>query len=74
MARERMKLDASIGGIKEMGGQPNALFIIDTTKEDIAVAEANKLGIPVFAIVDSNASPDGVDFVIIEKAAPIQVG
>jgi small subunit ribosomal protein S2 len=64
MIRERAKLDASIGGIKEMGGQPSAIFIIDTTKEDIAVAEANKLGIPVFAIVDSNASPDGVDFVI----------
>jgi small subunit ribosomal protein S2 len=64
MARECDKLEASIGGIKEMGGQPNAIFIIDTMKEDIAVAEANKLGIPVFAVVDSNASPDGVDFII----------
>lgn len=62
--RERQKLEMSIGGIKDMGGQPDALFIIDTTKEDIAVKEANKLGIPVFAIVDSNASPDGVDYVI----------
>lgn len=62
--RERQKLEMSIGGIKDMGGQPDALFIIDTTKEGIAVKEANKLGIPVFAIVDSNASPDGVDYVI----------
>lgn len=64
LTRERDKLEASIGGIKEMGGQPDALFIIDTIKEEIAVKEANKLGIPVFAIVDSNATPDGVDFVI----------
>ncbi len=47
-----------------MGGQPDALFIIDTTMEDIAIKEANKLGIPVFAIVDSNASYEGVDYVI----------
>ena len=64
MAREKEKLESSIGGIKEMGGQPDALFIIDTTKEDIAVKEANKLGIPVFAIVDTNADPDGIDYVI----------
>ncbi|MFN3701755.1 MAG: 30S ribosomal protein S2 [Alphaproteobacteria bacterium] len=64
MTRERDKLELSIGGIKDMGGQPDALFIIDTTNEDIAIKEANKLGIPVFAIVDSNASPDGVDYVI----------
>ncbi len=64
LTREREKLELSIGGIKDMGGQPDALFIIDTTKEDIAVQEANKLGIPVFAIVDSNASPDGVDYII----------
>ncbi len=64
LSREREKLELSIGGIKEMGGQPDAMFIIDTTKEDIAVAEANKLGIPVFAIVDSNANPDGVDYLI----------
>lgn len=62
--RERQKLELSIGGIKDMGGQPNALFIIDTTREDIAVKEANKLGIPVFAIVDSNANPDGVDYLV----------
>ena len=64
MSRERDKLDASIGGIKEMGGQPDALFVIDTTKEDIAVMEANKLGIPVFAIVDTNADPEGINFLI----------
>jgi small subunit ribosomal protein S2 len=64
LARERDKLELSIGGIKEMGGQPDALVIIDTTKEDIAVAEANKLGIPVFGIIDSNADPDGIDYPI----------
>jgi small subunit ribosomal protein S2 len=64
MAREKEKLESSIGGIKEMGGQPDALFIIDITKEDIAVKEANKLGIPVFAIADTNADPDGIDYVI----------
>lgn len=64
MTRERNKLDASIGGIKDMGGQPDALFVIDTNKEDIAIKEANKLGIPVFAIVDSNSSLDGVDYPI----------
>lgn len=64
MTREHDKLALSIGGIKDMGGKPDAIFIIDVTKEDIAVKEANNLGIPVFAIVDTNASPDGVDFVI----------
>lgn len=64
MTKEREKLVASIGGIKDMGGQPDALFIIDVTKEDIAVKEANKLGIPVFAIVDTNADPQGVDYII----------
>lgn len=64
LTREREKLQASIGGIREMGGQPDAMFVIDTTVEDIAIKEANKLGIPVFAIVDSNAEPDGVDYVI----------
>ena len=64
MTRERDKLEATIGGIKDMGGKPDALFVIDTEKEDIAIKEANKLGIPVFAIVDTNASPDGVDYVI----------
>ena len=64
MTKERDKLLASIGGIKDMGGQPDALFIVDITKEDIAVKEANKLGIPVFAIVDTNADPQGVDYII----------
>lgn len=64
MTRERDKLVDTIGGIKDMGGQPDAIFIIDTNMEDIAIKEANKLGIPVFAIVDSNSSYEGVDFVI----------
>ncbi len=64
MTRERDKLELSIGGIKEMGGQPDALFVIDTSKEDIAIKEANKLSIPIFAIVDTNSDPDGIDFVI----------
>jgi small subunit ribosomal protein S2 len=64
MTRERDKLEASIGGVKEMGGLPDALFVIDTTKEDIAIAEANKLGIPVFAILDTNSDPTGVTFPI----------
>ena len=64
LTRERDKLELSIGGIKDMGGQPDALFVIDTNNEDIAIKEANKLGIPVFAIVDSNANPEGVDYLI----------
>ena len=64
LTREREKLEMTLGGIKEMGGLPDMLFIIDTNKEDIAVSEANKLGIPVVAIVDSNASPVGVDYPI----------
>lgn len=64
MTRERDKLEMSIGGIKDMGGQPDAVFIIDTNKEDLAVKEANKLGIPVFAVVDSNSNPDGINFMI----------
>jgi small subunit ribosomal protein S2 len=58
--RERDKLERSLGGIKEMGGLPNMLFVIDTNKESIAVAEARKLGIPVTAILDSNCDPDGI--------------
>ena len=58
--RERDKLERSLGGIKEMGGLPNMLFVIDTNKEAIAVAEARKLGIPVTAILDSNCDPDGI--------------
>ena len=62
--RELEKLERTLGGIKEMGGLPDLLFVIDTNKEAIAVAEANVLGIPVVAVVDSNASPDGVDYPI----------
>jgi len=62
--RTMEKLDRSIGGIKDMGGLPDALFVVDVMHEHIAVEEANKLGIPVFGIVDTNSDPDGVDFVI----------
>ena len=58
------KLNASLGGIKDMGGLPDALFVIDVQHEHIAISEANKLGIPVFGVVDSNSDPDGVDYVI----------
>jgi small subunit ribosomal protein S2 len=62
MMRERDKLERSLGGIKEMGGLPNMLFVIDTNKESIAVAEARKLGIPVAAILDSNSDPEGIAY------------
>ncbi len=62
--REAEKLEKSIGGIKDMGGLPDALFVIDVDHERIAIQEANKLGIPVIGIVDSNSNPDGVDYVI----------
>ncbi len=62
--RERQKLERSLGGIKEMPGLPDAMFVIDVGHEYIAVAEANKLNIPVVAVVDSNCKPDGVDYVI----------
>lgn len=62
MTREREKLEASLGGIKDMGGRPDLIFIIDTGKEDLAVKEAQKLGIPIVAIIDSNCSVDGIDF------------
>ena len=58
------KLQLSLGGIKEMGGLPDAFFVVDVNYERIAVSEANKLGIPVIAVVDSNSDPDGVDWVI----------
>ncbi|MGZ9812475.1 30S ribosomal protein S2 [Pseudoroseicyclus sp. H15] len=64
MEREQAKLQASLGGIREMGGVPDLLFVIDVNKEDLAIAEAKKLGIPVVAIVDTNCSPDGVDYII----------
>ncbi|AHD09597.1 MULTISPECIES: 30S ribosomal protein S2 [Phaeobacter] len=64
MERDQLKLEASLGGIREMGGVPDLLFVIDVKKEALAIAEANKLGIPVVAIVDTNCSPDGVDYII----------
>jgi len=64
MEREQHKLQASLGGIREMGGVPDLLFVIDVKKEALAIAEANKLGIPVVAIVDTNCSPDGIDYII----------
>ena len=62
--KHKTKLEASLGGIKDMGGLPDAIFVIDTNKEHIAITEANVLKIPVIAIVDSNSNPDGVDFPI----------
>ncbi|MBL4607215.1 MAG: 30S ribosomal protein S2 [Pseudomonadales bacterium] len=62
--RELEKLDRGLGGIKNMGGLPDILFVVDVEHERIAVQEANKLGIPVIGIVDTNSNPDGVDFVI----------
>lgn len=64
LTREKDKLERSLGGIKDMGGVPTLLFVIDTNKESIAVAEAKKLGIPVIAIVDSNCDPDHIDLPI----------
>ena len=64
MEREQHKLQASLDGIREMGGVPDLLFVIDVKKEALAIAEANKLGIPVVAIVDTNCSPDGIDYII----------
>jgi small subunit ribosomal protein S2 len=62
--REQGKLQASLGGIREMGGTPDLLFVIDVGKESLAILEAQKLGIPVIGIVDTNCSPKGVDYVI----------
>jgi small subunit ribosomal protein S2 len=64
LTRSRDKLERALGGIKEMGGLPDILFVIDTNKEAIAVAEANTLRIPVVAILDSNSSPDGIAYPI----------
>jgi small subunit ribosomal protein S2 len=64
MEREQGKLTASLGGIREMGGVPDLIFVIDVNKEDLAILEAQKLGIPVVAVVDTNCSPKGVDYVI----------
>ena len=64
MSRQLEKLDRSIGGIKDMGGLPDAIFVVDVNHEKIAIQEANNLGIPVIGIVDTNSDPDGVDIVI----------
>ena len=62
--REMDKLEKSLGGIKDMGGLPDVLFVVDAEHEHIAIKEANNLGIPVVSIVDTNSNPDGVDYVI----------
>ena len=62
--REQGKLQASLGGIRDMGGTPDLVFVIDTNKESLAIKEAQKLGIPVVAIIDTNSNPDGIDFPI----------
>ncbi len=64
LTRERDKLERSLGGIKEMGGLPDILFIIDTNREHIAIAEARKLGIPIAAVLDTNSNPIGIDYPI----------
>jgi len=62
MTRERDKLEMSLGGIRDMGGIPDVMFVIDANKEELAIKEANTLGIPVVAILDSNVKPDGIAF------------
>jgi len=64
IAKEYAKLDASVGGIKDMKGLPDALFVIDVAHEKIAVTEARKMGIPIIALVDTNSNPDGIDHII----------
>ena len=64
LAREMEKLDKTLGGIKEMGGKPDLMFVIDTNKEGIAIKEARRLGVPVIAILDSNCDPESADFPI----------
>lgn len=64
LQRERDKLDRSLGGIKDMGGLPDLIFVIDTNKEDIAIQEAQRLNIPVAAIVDTNSDPKGITYVV----------
>ena len=64
MSRDRDKLERALGGIKDMGGTPDILFVIDTCKEDLAILEAVKLGIPVVAIIDSNSDPSQITFPI----------
>ena len=64
MTRQQAKLQASLGGIREMGGTPDLIFVVDTNKESLAIAEARKLGIPVIAVLDTNSDPRGIDFPI----------
>jgi small subunit ribosomal protein S2 len=64
LSREREKLERALGGIKDMGGTPDLLFVIDTNKEQLAIKEAQRLGIPVAAIVDTNCDPDGITFAV----------
>jgi small subunit ribosomal protein S2 len=64
LEREREKLEKALGGIRDMGGTPDLMFIIDTNKESIAIQEAKRLGIPVVAVIDSNCDPDPIDFPI----------
>jgi small subunit ribosomal protein S2 len=64
LTRDKEKLDRALGGIKDMGGLPDIIFIIDVVKEKLAIEEANKLGIPVVAVVDSNSDPSGIAFPI----------
>ena len=62
LTRERDKLEKSLGGIRDMGGLPDVMFVVDTNKEELAIKEANTLGIPVVAILDSNSDPSGIAF------------
>ena len=62
LTRERDKLEKSLGGIRDMGGLPDVMFVVDTNKEELAIKEANVLGIPVVAILDSNSDPSGIAF------------
>ena len=64
LAREKEKLERSLGGIRDMGGVPDLVFVIDTNKEDIAIKEARRLGLPVAAVVDTNCDPDGITYVV----------
>jgi small subunit ribosomal protein S2 len=67
LTREKEKLDRALGGIRDMGGLPDLMFVIDTNKEDIAVSEARRLNIPVAAVVDTNSDPDGIGFPVPGK-------
>ncbi len=73
ISRQRAKLEKTLGSIADLNRLPSALFVVDVMKEHIAVAEANRLGIPVFAMVDTNSNPNNVDFVIPCQRRRIQV-